>query len=408
MNGPTARLPVRVLSFHAGYLCRSSGACCSSDWEIPVEPDTEESLLQSLRQGTLVAPAALRGGECLQARAGLPHGARAVLSRAAGGRCVFLEPGPRGLCAVHRQLGEAALPSACRHFPRVVTLTPLGVSITLSHYGPTAVGLLFDHPPAGGAEGATASARIVADPPAFPGFWPYEGLDARESLPPLLRPGVLMSWPAHERWEAHAVATLGQQALAPEDGLLRLAAEAERVRTWTPAEGDFDTFLGRCLAAGSPRPARTAGGEDLAAEVLAWEEVASTIPFAKLRPPSPRSVLPAGDDDPAFALVDAEWGSLEQPIRRWLAAKAFASWLTLQGEGLRTSVFGLRVFRAVLRAESARGCAEAGRRLDAALLREAFRRADLLLLHLVDPAALARRLSRCETPAGGPLWRRAC
>ena len=46
-------------------------------------------------------------------------------------------------CAVHRQLGRETLPSACRDFPRVVTLTPLGVSITLSHYCPTAAGMLF-------------------------------------------------------------------------------------------------------------------------------------------------------------------------------------------------------------------------------------------------------------------------
>jgi hypothetical protein len=83
-------------------------------------------------------------------------------------------------------------------------------------------------------------------------------------------------------------------------------------------------------------------------------------------------------------------------VRRWLAAKAFASWLALQGEGLRTAVVGLRVALGVLRAEALRGCAEAGRPLDAHLLKEAIRRADLLLVHLADPEALARRLSRCE------------
>jgi hypothetical protein len=47
----------------------------------------------------------------------------------------------------------------------------------------------------------------------------------------------------------------------------------------------------------------------------------------------------------------------------------------------------------VLRAEAARGCAEAGRTLDGDLLKEAVRRADLLLVHLADPEALARRLA---------------
>ena len=40
---------------------------------------------------------------------------------------------------------------------------------------------------------------------------------------------------------------------------------------------------------------------------------------------------------------------------------------------------------------------DSARALDADLLKEAVRRADLLLVHLADPEALARRLSRCES-----------
>ena len=94
------------------------------------------------------------------------------------------------------------------------------------------------------------------------------------------------------------------------------------------------------------------------------------------------------------------WPAFSRPIRRWLAAKAFASWVALQGEGLRTTVAFLRVALGVLRAEAARGSAEAARVLDADLLLEAIRRADLLLVHLADPEALARRLSRGEAAEG--------
>jgi hypothetical protein len=59
-------------------------------------------------------------------------------------------------------------------------------------------------------------------------------------------------------------------------------------------------------------------------------------------------------------------------------------------------VLGLRAALGVLRAEAARGGADAGRALDPGLLKEAIRRADLLLVHLADPEALARDLSRCE------------
>ena len=75
--------------------------------------------------------------------------------------------------------------------------------------------------------------------------------------------------------------------------------------------------------------------------------------------------------------------------------------MALQGEGLRTTVASLHVALAVLRAEAGRGCSGAGRPLDAERLKEAFRRADLLLVHLADPEALARRLSGGEA-AGGP------
>jgi hypothetical protein len=112
---------------------------------------------------------------------------------------VFLEADRR--CAVHRQLGSESLPSACRDFPRVATLTPLGVSIALSHYCPTAAALLF----------ALVPVRILDDPPGFPASWPYEGLDAREAPPPLLRPGVLMDWPSLERWERFAVSVLADE-----------------------------------------------------------------------------------------------------------------------------------------------------------------------------------------------------
>ena len=92
------------------------------------------------------------------------------------------------------------------------------------------------------------------------------------------------------------------------------------------------------------------------------------------------------------------WPTLGRPICRWLAAKAFASWLVLQGAGLRTAVLGLRVALGVLRAEAARGGAEAGRALDAELLKDAVRRADLLLVHLADPEALARALGARSGP----------
>ena len=412
----TAEPPrVRALSIHADYRCRDSGACCSSGWAIPVEPRIEERIRSGLRAGA----------DGLRPVAGLPHGARVVLRTDARGRCAFLEGNPaHHRCAVHRQIGEEALPSACRHFPRVVTLSPLGVSVTLSHYCPTAAGMLFviprsfvspgDEESAGPAMTHDPGLRIVEDPPAFPAGWPWEGLDARDALPPLLRPGVLMDWPSLERWERFAVSVLAEESRSPEVALEILATAAEDARRWTPADGPFGPFFDSVLALSprGPAPALSPRGTPVPRGLpglrtsrrpartqrlgVTWPDkarqlVADCVPHGALLPPAPD-----GLDEADEQWVAPAWSALSLPIRHWLATKAFASWIALQGEGLRTTVAFLRVALAVLRAEAARACADAGRVLDSDLLKEAFRQTDLLLVHLADPEALARQLSRCE------------
>jgi hypothetical protein len=349
-----------------------------------------------------------------------PHPA---LLHDADGACVFFDPGSR-LCAVHRDAGEAAMPSACRQFPRVTTLTPLGVSVSLSHYCPTAAGMLFR------PSTSRPSLAIVEAPTAFPATWPWEGLDAREALPPFLRPGVLMDWPSLERWERFCVATLAEAGRSAEDALGILERAAEEARRWTPERGAFGVFfdgvleagvawggegegegqgqvqeegpaLPRALRDGFKYPRDPAGWGSRGwreSRGWQWQLVAECVPHRALLPAAPVGL---GDADARW--LEPGWWSLARPVRRWLAAKAFASWLALQGEGLRTAVLGLRVCLGVLRAEAARGCTGAGRQLDAELLKEAFRRADLLLVHLADPEALARRLSRVEAPAAAGL-----
>jgi Fe-S-cluster containining protein len=428
---------VRALSIHADYCCRDTGACCASGWDIPVEPEPEKSIRRALLAGTLRPfERGERGApgpsieHAFRTVPGLPHGAQVVLAPEVSGRCVFLEgAGGRSRCAVHHRLGEGALPSACRQFPRVVTLTPLGVSVTLSHYCPTAASLLFRHViprdsdspgPEGSAGPPGPHLRVVEDPPAFPPSWPWEGLDARDALPPFLRPGVLMTWPGLERWERFAVSVLGEEGRSPEEALGALTDAAERARRWTPERGEFEGHferalerpLERALAPGVEREGQAFHGalrngsrntrDPARWGSRAWHLLASCIPDRALLPP-----VPEGLETADTRWVAPAWPALGRPIRFWLATKAFASWLVLQGEGLRTAVLGLRVALGVLRAEAARGCAEAGRTLDAELLKEAVRRADLLLVHLADPEALARRLARRESGERPSRGRRA-
>jgi hypothetical protein len=293
------------------------------------------------------------------------HG-RTLLAYDSAGRCAFFETGRT--CAIHRRLGHEALPVSCRLFPRVCLLTPRGVSVTLSHYCPTAAGHLF---------AADGPFRIVSNARAFPEAAHYEGLDARLAPPPLLRPGVWLGWDGHERWERHVLEVLAREG-SPEDALGLLAAQAEAIRQWTVERGPFPDFLEEVLARSSPGSMAIPPGETL------YEEVLSAVP-EPLRPTS--------------AGVDAvpHWGAFEAPVRRYLAARAFASWVAVQSSGLRTSVRALQAALAVLRREAARAATDAGRPLDASLLKDAIRRADLLLVHLASPEALAAAHGRCET-----------
>jgi hypothetical protein len=108
----------------------------------------------------------------------VPAMASPALARDPDGACVFLEPGPRGLCSIHRHAGPGALPSACRHFPRTVLSDGRGTFFSLSHYCPTAAMLLFDSAPLTIVE---AAPPLKIDAP--------EGLEARGVLPPLERTG---------------------------------------------------------------------------------------------------------------------------------------------------------------------------------------------------------------------------
>jgi hypothetical protein len=165
-------VPFFWLNFHLPYRCRHSGACCTAGWPIPVEP--ERAVL-------------IKDGEWLAEGGTLP------LTEA--GACVFHRDG----CSVYEHR-----PLSCAHFPYVCMIDPRGVHVTLSHYCPTAAALLFDdHGPI----------EVVEGPSPVPLLEIPEGLDARESLPPIV-PGAggrrprLMSWDEFAQWERDELKTL--------------------------------------------------------------------------------------------------------------------------------------------------------------------------------------------------------
>src|SRR4030095_14316700 len=91
-----------------------------------------------------------------------------------------------------------------------------------------------------------------------------------------------------------------------------------------------------------------------------------------------------------------DWNSEARAVRRYLAAKAFASWSAYESRGIRTLVAELLVAEVVLRAECERAIEAAGRPIDRSLMIEAIRRSDLLLVHLIDRPQMIEWLGRVE------------
>jgi Fe-S-cluster containining protein len=386
-----------ALTIHRDYACRHSGACCTAGWPIPVERATVDAVTAAIARSAF----AIRGAGLLGRSQGIltrsparlfvaplqdGDGALPLLARTEDGACVFFERDHGRLCAIHRQLGHDALPGACRQFPRMTLSDARGSFVSLSHYCPTAAGLLFR---------ADTRLGIEHDPPAFRGST-CEGLDARDVLPPLLRPGVLHSLASYGTWERFQVEALADEGQSAEGALATIARAAEQARTWTLPLGPLEDHIGRVAADALENPLRGAAGACPAGAPSLARDVWASIP----------APIEAPGEVPHFEsswarLAAPAWPALTRPVRHYLAARAFASWLAYQGAGVRTAVHGLRATLALLQVECVRACVAGHRPLDEGVLLEAMRAADLALVHLAAPDELTRRLARLEDV---PVW----
>jgi Fe-S-cluster containining protein len=387
--------PVHGLTIHREWACRHSGACCTAGWPIPAEPHVVRRVTEAAAHGTLdlaatwtgrvettrtspdAAAAALRGFAAPRGEGALPEGVP-LLATDAHGTCAFFEPATR-LCAIHRQLGEAALPDACRHFPRVALLDMRGVSVSLSHYCPTAARLLLDPAP---------PLAIETNPPAFPPLREYEGLDATGALPPLLRPGVLHTPESYTRWEHLVVSSLAAPEVPVDVALGRIAACAEVIRGWTPGDGRLESFV--ALVASRPVRAATSGFPRAADAESGLAALASALPDA-------------ADCDEVANLVSCAlapppegWTRRRAAACRYVAARAFGSWVAYEGRGIRTAVRSYALAATLLQAVATRLAMRGASPADEPLFVEAVRHTDLLLVHRARPDLLRQALDALE------------
>jgi len=367
---------VRALSIHADYRCRHSGVCCTLHWDVPMALPVYRSLKEAVATGRLKPSPEAAGLDPFVINPDLPEDEAAIFERVDSGACVFFD-GESRLCLVHRDLGEDALATTCRTFPRLAVQDARGTFITLSHFCPTAASQLFRE---------DVPLAIVDGPGAFPPA-DYDGLTVTEGdLPPLLRPDVLMDDDGYSAWERHMVEVCAAAASA-EDAVATLLRDAAVLRTWTGGGEPLHAAVARL-----PREIVSAGPlSSLDACLRAHAEAMSCVPD-DLRPePDEHGLAEAYE-----RFVRSVWPDFSRPLRYYVAAKAFASWTAYQGRGVASIVRGVEAALAIVRVEAARQCRAAAAPLDAARLKEAFRAADFLLNHLATGDALAEAWSAAE------------
>jgi Fe-S-cluster containining protein len=369
---------VYALSIHADYRCRHSGACCTADWDVPVELPLYKTLDEALSAGRLAATAKPEDNGAALILEDLPDDAAAMVARTAKGDCVFYHRGS-GLCVIHRDLGEPMLPATCRHFPRLAVRDTRGTFISLTHYCPTAAAALFRD---------NRAIEIVEDPPSFPDA-DYDGLVVKsDDWPPLLRPDRLADAESYTAWERHMVARCADATMSSESVIATLERDARVVRMVFPVTGEAIRHAVQHLPADG---VDTTVPETLDASLAHYEGVLTAVPDDWRPQPDTRDLA-----DTYQRAVRERWRSFDAPLKRYLAAKAFASWTAYQGRGFLTIVRGLEAALALVRVEAARQCRDSGRLLDADLMREAFRQADFSLNHLAAGDELAELWSKVE------------
>lgn len=362
--------PWFCLTLHARYQCRHAGACCEN-WAVDAEPQ-----VMAVVEARQIRRAGVSGPQFV-APASNGHGAWSV-ARSGDGSCIFLDRDGGHLCEIHRAAGAAALPSACRHFPRTILRDARGTFVSLSHFCPTAALMLLSDDPL----------MLVEARPPLRLDEPIEGLDAVHELPPLVRPGLLCDLEGYAAWERGCLEILARTDLTYHQALDLIAAATDIVREWRPgAVGMVD----QVAHAFHQRPVGCAAAAPDAHQ-RAIEPVAA-LSAAGI----PGGFVPIDGFEPLWAAHAAgPFERFDRGMKNYLAARFFGTWMAYQGRGLRSTVAWLQTAAALVRHHFLKRVMAAPAHPGADDFIEAVRMTDLLLLHVLDTAAFARHVAPIE------------
>ena len=217
-----------------------------------------------------------------------------------------------------------------------------------------------------------------------------EGLDARDALPPLLRPGMLTDLAGYDAWERRAIGLFARADVTAEYALGLLGNVTRSVQAWRPGGASLRETVEREFDVASARKP----DEDLEApegtpdRIDDWRVrlALGSIPEDLSRPPAVDEFAARWED------ISASWNETDGAIRSYLAARLFGNWVAYHGQGLHAIVEYLRVALALVKMEGVRHHARESPSSPWQTVTEAIRSADLLLVHLSDTKALSRLL----------------
>jgi hypothetical protein len=215
---------------------------------------------------------------------------------------------------------------------------------------------------------------------------PIEGLDARDALPPLLRPDVLCDPDGYDAWERASIATLDRPDLTWQAAVAWIASATDRARAWRPGHATLAACVTRAFAE-DPQPVAQALSDEQLIR-LVWRSGDDCLPLEG-------RALAAFEDLWLRQAADG-FAQFDRPMKNFLAARLFGTWIAYQGRGLRSIVNWMRAAGALVRHHFLIRVLDSGRPVTTNDFLEAIRMTDLVLLHAIDTQAFARAVATVE------------